>query len=72
MIIRFKSRAKSLFRYNCLQMILKVIISKSFSDRQVSMSPKISSIIKNVERSYDKMFKLLKDIDEMSLSSGKS
>jgi len=53
--------------------LLKVIISKSFSDRQVTVSPKISEyIIKNVERSYDKMFKLLKDIDEMSLSSGKS
>ena len=53
--------------------LLQVIISKSFSDKQIKLDPKISSfIIKNVERSYDKMIKLLKDIDEFSLSSGKS
>ena len=53
--------------------LLHVIITKSFSDRQVKLDPKVSSfIIKNVERSYDKMFKFLKDIDELSLSSGKS
>jgi len=53
--------------------LLQVIISKSFSDKQVKLDPKISAfIIKNVERSYDKMIKLLKDIDEFSLSSGKS
>ena len=53
--------------------LLQVIITKSFSDKQVKLDPKISSyIIKNVERSYDKMFKFLKDVDELSLSSGKS
>ena len=53
--------------------LLHVIITKSFSDRQVKLDPKVSSfIIKNVERSYDKMFDFLKDIDELSLSSGKS
>jgi chromosomal replication initiation ATPase DnaA len=53
--------------------LLQVIISKSFSDRQINLNPKISNyIINNVERSYDKMFKLLKDIDELSLSTGKS
>jgi len=53
--------------------LLKVIISKSFSDRQININPKISEyIIKNVERSYEKMFKFLKDIDELSLSTGKS
>ena len=50
-----------------------VIISKSFSDKQIELDPKISSfIIKNVERSYDKIFKFLKEIDDLSLSSGKS
>ena len=50
-----------------------MIITKSFSDKQVSLNPKISQfIINNVERSYDKMFKFLKDIDELSLSTGKS
>tara|TARA_X000001036_G_scaffold425068_1_gene450850 strand:- start:400 stop:1059 length:660 start_codon:yes stop_codon:yes gene_type:complete len=53
--------------------LLQVIISKSFSDKQINLNPKISEyIIKNIERSYEKMFKLLKDIDEMSLSTGKS
>tara|TARA_B100000963_G_C22498814_1_gene612751 strand:- start:284 stop:946 length:663 start_codon:yes stop_codon:yes gene_type:complete len=53
--------------------LLKVIITKSFSDKQVELDPKVSDfIIKNVDRSYDKMFKFLKDVDELSLSSGKS
>jgi chromosomal replication initiation ATPase DnaA len=53
--------------------LLQVIITKSFSDRQIYLNPKISEyIIKNVERSYEKMFKFLKDIDELSLSTGKS
>ncbi len=53
--------------------LLKVIISKSFSDKQINLNPKISDyIIRNVERSYEKMFKFLKDVDELSLSTGKS
>ena len=53
--------------------LLKVIISKTLSDKQISINPKISDyIINNVERSYEKLFKFLKDVDEMSLSTGKS
>ena len=53
--------------------LLKVIISKTLSDNQISINPKISEyIINNVERSYKKMFKFLKDVDELSLSTGKS
>ena len=53
--------------------LLQVIISKSLSEKQIELNPKISEyIIKNVERSYEKMFKFLKDIDELSLSTGKS
>ena len=53
--------------------LLQVIISKFFSDKQVNLNPKISEyIIKNVDRSYEKMFKFLKDVDELSLSTGKS
>ena len=53
--------------------LLKVIIMKSFSDKQVSLDSKLCDyIIKNVERSYEKIDKFLKDIDELSLSSGKS
>ena len=41
--------------------------------KQISLNPKLSDfIINNVERSYDKMFKFLKDVDELSLSTGKS
>ncbi len=37
------------------------------------LDPKISEyIIKNIERSYEKVFKFIKEIDELSLSSGKS
>jgi len=53
--------------------LLKVIISKTLSDKQISIKPKLSDfIINNVERSYEKMFKFLKDVDELSLSTGKS
>ena len=53
--------------------LLRVIISKTLSDRQINVDPKISDfIINNVERSYEKMFKFLKDVDELSLSTGKS
>ena len=53
--------------------LLRVIISKSFSDKQINLSPKISEyIIKNIDRSYEKVFKFIKEIDDLSLSSGKS
>ena len=53
--------------------LLKVIISKTLSDKQISINPKITNfIINNVERSYEKLFKFLKEVDELSLSTGKS
>ena len=53
--------------------LLTVIISKFFSDKQIEINPKISEyIIKNTERSYQKVFKCIKEIDDLSLSSGKS
>ena len=53
--------------------LLRVIISKTLSEKQISINPKISDfIINNVERSYEKMFKFLKEVDELSLSTGKS
>ena len=53
--------------------LLRVIISKSFSDKQIEITPKISEyIIKNIERSYEKVFKFVREIDNLSLSSGKS
>ena len=53
--------------------LLRVIIAKYFSDKQIDASPKVSEyIIKNIERSYEKVFKFIKEIDDLSLSSGKS
>ena len=54
--------------------LLRVIITKSFSDKQIKFKSKNVSeyIIKNVDRSYEKMFKFIKDVDDLSLSSGKS
>ena len=53
--------------------VLKVIITKFFSDKQVNISPKlIEFILNNVERSYQKMFKFIKEVDDLSLSTGKS
>ena len=47
--------------------------TETLSDKQISINPRISEfIINNVERSYEKMFKFLKDVDELSLSTGKS
>ena len=44
-----------------------------FSDNQVNLDPKLCDyIIKHVERFYEKIVKFLKDVDELSLSSGKS
>ncbi len=53
--------------------LLKVIISKYFSEKQIDINPNITDyIIKNIERSYQKVFKFMKEIDDLSLSSGKS
>jgi len=71
-----KSRAKSFVNLGIelpTDDLLRVIISKSFSDKQISINPKLSDyIIKNIERSYEKVFKFIKEIDDLSLSSGKS
>ena len=53
--------------------LLRVIISKYFSEKQINVSPKISEyIIRNIDRSYEKVFKFIKEIDDLSLSSGKA
>ena len=71
-----KSRAKSFVNLGIelpTDDLLRVIISKSFSDKQIDIKPNVSEyIIKNIERSYEKVFKFLKEIDDLSLSSGKS
>ena len=53
--------------------LLRVILSKTFSDKQIDLSSKnLEFIIKNIERSYDKISKFTKDIDNISISTGKS
>ena len=53
--------------------LLKVIITKTFSDKQIQLNNKsLEFIIRNVDRSYEKISKFTKDIDNLSLSTGKS
>ena len=53
--------------------MIKVIISKNFSDKQVKIESKLLDyIIKNVDRSYEAIFDLIDKLDDFSLSTGKS
>ncbi len=53
--------------------LIRVMISKTFSDKQIDLSNKnLEFILKNIDRSYDKILKFTKDIDNISLSTGKS
>ena len=53
--------------------LLRVILTKSFSDKQIKVNVKLLEyILKNIDRSYEKIFEFIKDIDTESLSSGKS
>ena len=53
--------------------LIKVIISKNFSDKQVKIeSNLLEYIIKNIDRSYEAIFDLIDKLDDSSLSTGKS
>ena len=53
--------------------LIKVIITKSFSDKQVKIESKLLEyIIKNIDRSYEAIFDLINKLDDFSLSSGRS
>jgi len=53
--------------------LIKVIIAKSFSEKQIILDNRnLEYILTNIDRSYEKIFKFIKDIDIASLSSGKS
>ena len=53
--------------------LIKVIISKNFSDKQVKIESKLLEyIIKNIDRSYEAIFDLIDKLDDSSLSTGKS
>ena len=52
--------------------LIKVIISKNFSDKQVKIDSKLLEyILKNIERSYKGIFDLIDKLDNFSLSAGK-
>ena len=75
-LIDLKSRFKSFIQIGIdfpTDDLLKVIISKSFSDKQIDLNARnLEYILKNIDRSYDKVFEFIKDLDEKSLSTGKS
>jgi len=53
--------------------LIKVIISKNFSDKQVKIESKLLDyIIKNIDRSYEAIFDLIDKLDDFSLSTGRS
>ena len=71
-----KSRAK-----NCLiakidkpdDELIYALILKNFSDRQITLDKKIIDfIVKRIERSYEKIFKFIYKIDEISLKKKSS
>ena len=53
--------------------LIKVLLSKSFSDKQISVNNKlIDFIVKRIPRSYGKIFEFIYKIDEISLKKKKS
>ena len=49
--------------------LLRVILTKNFSDKQIQVSKKnIEYILKNIERSYEKVNSFSNSIDSMSLT----
>ena len=53
--------------------LIRVIITKYFSDKQITVNAKLLEyILKNIERSYEKIFNFIKEVDKESLSTGKS
>ena len=53
--------------------LIKVIITKNFSDKQVKIEYKLLEyILKNIDRSYESIFDLIDKLDNFSLSTGKS
>jgi len=53
--------------------LIRVILSKNFSDKQVKIDAKLLEyILKNIHRSYEDIFDLIDKLDSLSLSTGKS
>jgi len=75
-LIDLKSRFLSFMEFGIdlpTDELIKVIIAKSFSEKQIILDNRnLEYILTNIDRSYEKIFKFIKDIDIASLSSGKS
>ena len=53
--------------------LLRVILTKNFSDKQIQISRKnIEYILKNIERSYERVNLFANSIDSLSLTKGKT
>ena len=53
--------------------LLRAVITKYFSDKQLEINIKsLEYVIKNIDRSYEKITNFTKEIDKVSLSTGKS
>ena len=53
--------------------LIRVILVKSFSDKQINVNVKLLEYISNnIDRSYEKIFQFIKNIDIESLTTGKS
>ena len=53
--------------------LIRVILTKTFSDKQINIEIKLLEyILKNIDRSYEEVFKFIDKIDSFSLSTGKS
>jgi chromosomal replication initiation ATPase DnaA len=53
--------------------LIRVILSKNFSDKQVKIEAKLLEyILKNIDRSYENIFDLIDKVDSLSLSTGQS
>tara|TARA_B100001029_G_C14636158_1_gene221818 strand:- start:173 stop:511 length:339 start_codon:yes stop_codon:yes gene_type:complete len=52
--------------------LLRVILTKNFSEKQIEITPKnIDYILKNIERSYEKINLFTNSIDNLSLTKAK-
>ena len=51
--------------------LIRVILTKNFSDKQIAISKNIDYILKNIDRSYEKINLFTNSIDTLSLSKSK-
>jgi chromosomal replication initiation ATPase DnaA len=53
--------------------LIRVILTKTFSDKQIKIEIKLLEyILKNIDRSYEEVFRFIDNVDTLSLSAGKS